>query len=115
TSAPCFGLTLTHSWSRRRVRLVHVKPDNRSFDSGRPLLAQSPPRSARSWCVLSFVGEAIHHLLGGKSGDGKAADQLQAVVAAVTDKILRSENGSAKPAGKFLKPRRKVYRRARCK
>jgi len=70
------------------------------------------PRSVRSWCVLSFVGEAIHHLLGGKSGDGKAADRLQAVVAAVIDEILRSEDGSAQAAGKFLKPRRQVYRRA---
>src|SRR3974390_3560179 len=70
------------------------------------------PRSVRSWCVLSFVGEAIHHLLGGKSGDGKAADRLQAVVAAVIDEILRSEDSSAQAAGKFLKPRRQVYRRA---
>jgi len=33
-----------------------------------------PPRWVRSWCVLSFVGEAINHLLGGKSGDGRAAE-----------------------------------------
>src|SRR5262245_41243242 len=70
------------------------------------------PRSVRSWCVLSFVGEAIHHLLGSKSGDGKAADRLQAVVATVIDEILRSEDGSAQAAGKFLKPRRQIYRRA---
>src|SRR5262245_25960594 len=77
-----------------------------------PLFARSPPRSAPSWRVVFFVGEAIHHLLGGKSGDGKAADRLQAVVAAVIDEILRSEDGSAQAAGKFLKPRRQVYRRA---
>jgi DNA repair photolyase len=35
-----------------------------------------------------------------------AADRLQAVVAAVIDEILRSEDGSAQAAGKFLKPRR---------
>ena len=51
-------------------------------------------------------------MLGGKSGDGKAADRLQAVVTAVIDEILRSEDGSAQAAGKFLKPRRQVYRRA---
>src|SRR5262245_61207449 len=33
-------------------------------------------RVGRSWCFLSFVGKAKHHLLGGKSGDGKAADRL---------------------------------------
>src|SRR4029434_6516334 len=68
--------------------------------------------AAPSWRVLFFVGEAVHHLLGGKSGDGKAADRLQAVVAAVIDEILRSEDGSAQGAGKFLKPRRHGYRRA---
>jgi hypothetical protein len=67
---------------------------------------RSPPRSFRSWGVLSFVGEAINHLLGSKSSDGKAADRLQVVVAAVIDEILRSEDGSAQAAGKFLKPRR---------
>jgi hypothetical protein len=72
-------------------------------------LAQSPPRWVRSW---PFVGEAIHHLLGGKSGNRKTADRLQAFVAAVADEILRSEDGSAQAAGKFLKPRRQVYRRA---
>src|SRR5689334_24773483 len=65
-----------------------------------------------SWCALSFVGEPIHHLLSGKSGDGKATDRLQAVVAAVVDEILRSEDGSLQATSKFLEPRRKVYRRA---
>ena len=51
-------------------------------------------------------------MLGGKSGDGKAADRLQASVAAVIDEILRSEDGSTQAAGKFLKPRGQVYRRA---
>src|SRR4029078_1236560 len=68
--------------------------------------------SDRSWCVISFVGEAIHHLLGGKAGDGEAADWLQAVVAAMAGEILRSEDGPAQAAGKFLKPRRQVDRRA---
>ena len=44
----------------------------------------------RLWGVLSFVGEAIHQLLGGKSGNGKATDRLQAVVDAVIDESLRS-------------------------
>src|SRR5262245_529471 len=34
------------------------------------------PRSVRSWCILSFVGKAIYHLLVGKSGDGKPANRL---------------------------------------
>src|SRR6478752_2021770 len=67
-------------------------------------------RSPRSWRY--FVGEAIHHLLGGKSGDGKATDRLQAVVAAMIDEILRGEDSSAQAAGKFLKTRGQVHRRA---
>jgi hypothetical protein len=43
---------------------------------------------------LSFIVEAEHHLLGGKSGDGKAAERLQAVVAALIDEILRSISDS---------------------
>ena len=46
------------------------------FDTARDMSARCPPRSRRSWLIFYFVGEAIHHLLGGKSGDGKTADRL---------------------------------------
>src|SRR5262249_26585651 len=60
---------------------------------------------------LPFPGEPDPNCTGGKPGDGKAADRLQAVVAAMIDEILGSEDGAAEPAGEFLKPRRQVYRR----
>src|SRR5262245_5498386 len=103
-----------------RLRAVCRSRDERSsaalFTSGSALTAEfyystshrlielyrGPPLS---WCVLSLVGEAIYHLLRCKSGDGKAAYRLQAVVSAAIDEILRSEDGSPQAASKFLKPR----------
>src|SRR5262249_24159791 len=59
---------------------------------------------------LSFVSKREHHLLLRKTGDRELAEWLQAVLAAVIDEILRSEDGAAEAAGEFLKPRRQVYR-----
>src|SRR5262245_62174464 len=95
---------IVHLWVRINSWVLIIRPSRRLIE-----LDRGPPFS---WCVLSLVGEAIYHLLRRKSGDGKAANLSQAVVSAVIDEILRSEDGSAQAAGKFLKPRRQVYRRA---
>src|SRR5262249_34337849 len=95
---------------RRRAR----SGPYRARPAGRWRVAWPPSQSVRSLRLLSFslISEAKHHLLGGKSGDGKAADRLQVVVAAMIDEILRSEDSAAQTAGQFLKPRRQIYRRA---